>query len=112
MANKLVSLLPNGPDTENVSAINPFGVILCQIESLQRNIHPFCTPTLGISTKQTPLCPSASPPSNKPDSVSLAPLLLELAYFAVLCILHLACTDGNIVGQTNKLHAQISQDCK
>ena len=57
---------------------------------------------LDMSTKQIPLCSPSSPPSSGPNSIFLATLLLKLAHLAILFILQLTHTSGNVYEPKNK----------
>ncbi len=56
-----------------------------------------CANISDVFTKTAPVCLLSSPTSSEPNFISLAPIFLELAYFAILFILQ------SIIGRINNI---------
>ena len=83
----------------------------CAGEMLSLFIQKVCSLTntsscdadiLDTSTKPEQLCLLSSPPSNQPRRISLAPVLLKLAYLAMLFIRQLYHSASNVRQLKNK----------
>ena len=92
---EVVPVVQKMPITQRVS-------ILGQIILLQRKKAICIANNLHISTNPTPLCSPSFLASNEFNSISLAPLLAELAYLIMLFILQLMHTAGSVRQLKNK----------
>ena len=71
-------------------------------DSVQNRIESRIENILDIVRKPTPLCSAYSLRSGEPNSISSAPIFLELAYMAMSFILQLTHTAGTVRQLKNK----------
>ena len=77
------------PESVRHSRCDSKNYILSSSRVSEKNA-PCTTDMIDISTKSIPLFLPFSPPSSEPKSISLSPLLADLAYLTILSILLLA----------------------
>ena len=91
-----------GKYTEHIARTEQktFNIVRQEI-ALQRKTSSCITDVADISSKPTPLCSPSLLPSLESNSISIASLLKELAYLAMLFILRMTCI-ARSAGQKKK----------